>query len=76
VHEGLVQLGQAFPAQAQAAEEVQPGEGPLDDPAALAEARAVLGLAACDDGFDAACPQRASVLVVVIAAVGDQLVGA
>jgi hypothetical protein len=55
---------------------VQPGEGALDDPAQLAQAGAVLGGAPRDDGLDAARPQRAAVLVVVIAAVGDQAVGA
>ena len=44
--------GQAFPAQAQAAEEVQPGEGALDDPAQRAEAGAVLGAAPGDDRLD------------------------
>ena len=38
-----MQLGAAFPADAQAAELVQPGEGSLDDPAHSPEARAVLG---------------------------------
>jgi hypothetical protein len=55
---------------------VQPGEGSLDDPAHSPEARAVLGGAAGDDRVDAAGPQLAAVLVVVIAAVGDQAVGA
>ena len=50
---------------------VEPGEGALDDPAVAAEAGAVLGLAASDDRFDAALPDEAAVLVVVVAAVGD-----
>jgi hypothetical protein len=74
--ERLVQLGAALPAQAQAPELVQPREGALDDPAQLAQARAVLAGAPGDDGLDAASPERAAVLVVVIAAVGDQAVGA
>jgi hypothetical protein len=74
VHEGLVQFGAALPADAQA-ELVQPGEGSLDNPAHSPEARAVLGGAAGDDRPDAAGPQLAAVLVVVIAAVGDQAVG-
>jgi hypothetical protein len=73
VHERLVQLGPAFPADAKPAEEVPPGEGPLDDPAQLAQAGAVLGVAPGDDGLDATLPQLAAVLVVVIAAVGDEL---
>jgi hypothetical protein len=35
----------------------------------------VLGLAASDHGFDAAAPDEAAVLVVVVAAVGDQRPG-
>ena len=54
---------------------MEPGEGPLDDPATAAEAGPVLGLAAGDDRFDAAFPQRAAVLVVVVAAIGEQQVG-
>jgi hypothetical protein len=68
--------GVAFPADAQAAEVVQPGEGALDHPAPAAEPGAVLGLAAGDDGLDAAAPQLAAVLVVVVAAVGDDPIGA
>ena len=51
---------------------VEPGEGALDDPAVMAESGAVLGLAASDHGFDAALPDEAAVLVVVVAAVGEQ----
>jgi hypothetical protein len=51
---------------------VEPGEGALDDPAVAADSGAVLGLAACDHGLDAALPDEAAVLVVVVAAVGDQ----
>lgn len=51
---------------------VEPGEGALDDPAVAAEPRAVLGLAASDDRLDAALPNEAAVLVVVVAAVGDE----
>jgi hypothetical protein len=65
-----------FPAQPQAAEEVQPGEGALDDPAQLADAGPVLGPTAGDDGLDAAAAQFAPVFVVVIAAIGNQLFGA
>ena len=41
MHESFVEFWQAFPSQPQAAEEVQPGEGALDDPAAGAVARLV-----------------------------------
>ena len=56
----------------QSASVVQPGEGAFDDPAVAAEPGAVLGLAPGDHGFDAALPEQAAVLVVVVAAVGDQ----
>ena len=55
---------------------VQPGEGALDDPAVAAEPGAVLGLAAGDVGADAAAAELAPVLVVVVAAIGDDRLGA
>ena len=51
---------------------VEPGEGAFDDPALTADSGAVLGLAAGDDRFDAALPDQAAVLVVIVAAVGEQ----
>jgi hypothetical protein len=51
---------------------VEPGEGAFDDPTVAAEPGAVLALAAGDHGLDAALPEQAAVLVVVVAAVGDQ----
>jgi hypothetical protein len=54
---------------------VEPGEGSFDDPAVLAEPGAVFGLASRDHGFDAALPDEAAVLVVVVAAVGEQRLG-
>ena len=62
----------AVGADEKAAVAVEPGEGAFDDPAVAAESGAVLGLAASDDRFDAALPDEAAVLVVVVAAVGDQ----
>jgi hypothetical protein len=62
----------AVGADQEAAAIVQPGEGSFDDPAVAAEAGAVLGLAAGDDRLDAALPDEPPVLVVVVAAVGDQ----
>ena len=56
----------------QSAAIVEPGEGPLDDPAVVAESRAVIGLAASDQRFDAAAPDESPVLVVVVAAIGEQ----
>lgn len=68
-------LGLALVTDPQAAEVVQVREAALDDPAVAAEAGAVAGAAAGDDGLDAACPEQPAVLVVVIAAVGEHLVG-
>ena len=51
---------------------MQPGEGAFNNPAVTADSGAVFTLAASDDGFDAALPDEAAVLVVVVAAVGDQ----
>ena len=51
---------------------MEPGEGSFDDPAVAAEAGAVVGLATGDDRLDASLPEEAAVLVVVVAAVGDQ----
>ncbi len=63
-----------LPANPQPAEPVQQGEGLLDDPAVHAQARAVLGAAAGDDRGDALLPHPPAVLVVVIAAVGVDLI--
>ena len=65
----------AVVADEQPLEVVQPGEGALDDPAVAAEPGTVLCLAAGDHGLDPSLPNLAAVLVVVIAAVGDQTVG-
>lgn len=54
---------------------MQLGEGALDHPAHPAQARAVVVAAAGDDRLDAAAPQDAAVLVVVIAAICVQRVG-
>ena len=62
----------AVGAQQESAAIVQPGEGAFDDPAVASEVRAVFGLASSDDWFDAALPDEPSVLVVVVAAVGEQ----
>jgi hypothetical protein len=70
-----VDLVAAVVADEQPLEVVQPGEGALDDPADAAEAGAVLGLATSDVGADAAAAELAAVLVVVVAAVGDDTLG-
>jgi hypothetical protein len=51
---------------------VEPGEGPLDDPAVAAQAGAVLGLAPRDLGRDAALAELAAVAVVVVATIGSE----
>jgi hypothetical protein len=66
----------AIGAEKQATAVMQPGEGALDDPAVASQPRAVCGLAARDHGFNSALPDEAPVLVVVVAAVGDDAVGA
>jgi len=58
---------------AQPLEGVQPGEAALDDPAVSAEPGAVNGAAPGEPRRDATGAQQAPVLVVVIAAVGEQL---
>jgi hypothetical protein len=65
----------AVGADEQPAAVVEPGEGALDDPALAAQPGAVFGLAAGDHRFDAALPKHPTVLVVVVAAVGDQCAG-
>ena len=62
----------AVGADEQASTVVQPGKGALDDPAVAAEPGAVLGLATRDHGLDATVPDEAAVLVVVVAAIGDE----
>jgi hypothetical protein len=56
----------------QAAAVVQPGERALDHPTLSTETGAMVGLAAGDHGFDATLPDEPTVLVVVIATVGEQ----
>jgi len=70
-----VSLVAAVGAKEESATVVQPGEGPFDDPALAAEPGPVLGVAARDQGLHSALPDEATVLVVVVAAVGDDAVG-
>lgn len=62
-------VGPAFPADAEPLEAVEPGKSPLDDPPVHAQAAAVPGAAACDDWHDAAGPDLVAVDVVVVASV-------
>jgi len=63
----------SFIADVETVELVQPGEGALDDPAHAAEARAMRGLSTSDQRLDAERSQLATVEVVVVAAIGNQL---
>jgi hypothetical protein len=65
-----VDVGSAFPVDAESFEAVEPGEGSLDDPAVGAEAGAVPGAASCDGRHDVAGADL--VPVDVVAAVGEQ----
>jgi hypothetical protein len=65
-------VGVAFPADAQSPRVVQPREGALDHPAPAARPGAVLGLPAGDQRLDPAVPELAAVLVVVRAAIGNE----
>jgi len=70
-----VEIGVSFVAGAEPFELVQPGEGALDHPAHCAQSGAVGDAASGDQGFDAAFPQQAPILVEVVAPVGIQAPG-
>lgn len=59
----------------QTLELVQPSEGPLDDPADLAEPGAMRGASAGNHRGDPLFAKQVSVLVVVVASVGEQPAG-
>ena len=67
-------VGSAFPADAKAAEAVQPGEGALDHPPVSIKPGAVSGATSGDGGHDAAIADLVAVDVVVVAAVGEERV--
>ena len=71
-----MKVGVALPADAEPSELVQPGEAALHDPALATEPRTVFFAASGDQGLDAPAPKLASVLVVVIAPIGEQPIGA
>ncbi len=70
--EGFVDVGSAFPADAEAFEAVEPGEAVFDDPAVLAQSGAMEAAAAGDCRDDAALPDLIPVDVVVVPAVGEE----
>ena len=74
--EGFMDVGAAVVADEQPLELVEPGEAALDNPSVAAQAGAVVGLPSGDHGLDPALPELAAVAVLVVAAVGDQRVGA
>jgi len=76
VHEGEVLIGVSLPADPEPSELVQPGEAALNDPTLATKSRAMLFAAPGDQGLDAPSPELAAVLVVVIAPVGKQPIGA
>lgn len=69
-------VGVTLPTDAEPSELVQPGEAALHHPALSAQARAVVLTAPGDQGLDAPSPELATVLVVVIAPVGEESIGA
>ena len=69
-------VGAAFVADGEPAEPVQPGEGALNDPAGRAQATAVRGPSAGEDGPDAAGPQAITTRLGVVAAVAWSARGA
>jgi len=71
-----VNVGADFVADAEAFVLVEPGEAAFDDPTVCAEAGAVGDAAAGDHRPDASGPQQPAVLVVVVAAVGEEPSGA
>lgn len=71
-----MKVGVALPTDAEPSELVKPGEAALHDPALATKPRAVPLAALGDQGLDAPSPKLAAVLVVVIAPIGEQPVGA
>jgi hypothetical protein len=71
-----VEFGSAFPADGEAFELVEQGEGLLHDVADLAQALDVRGALAGDDRQDSALAQLLAVAVGVVALVAEQRIGA
>lgn len=68
--EGFVDVGSAFPSDAESSEAVEPGETPLHHPPVDTKSGAVSGVSAGDGRHDAAGADLVAVDVVVVAAVG------
>ena len=73
--EGAVEVGVAFVSDDEAAELVDPGEGPFDDPSVLSKMSAAFDATPCDAGRDVSAAQFAPAEGVVVAFVGVQLGG-
>jgi hypothetical protein len=73
LEQGQVEVSSYLVADTQAFELVEPGEGALNDPSDPAETGTVDGALAGDLRCDAACSEKSAVLVVVVAAVGEEL---
>jgi hypothetical protein len=69
--EGRVDVVVSLPTDPQSSEAVQPGDRALYHPAENAQAEAVFHASLGDDRADAAVPEQAAVLVVVVGAVGE-----
>lgn len=69
-------IGVTLPADAEPSELVKPGEAALHHPTLGTQPRPVVFATAGDQGLDAASPELATVLVVVIAPVGEKPIGA
>jgi hypothetical protein len=74
--EAFVDVVAAVGADQQSTVVVQPSEGAFNDPPLPAEPRTMAGPSAADDRLDTAFPEQSSVLVVVVAPVGEELAGA
>lgn len=75
LEKSFVDVGSAFPADAESFEAVKPGEGTLDHPPVGAQSAAVGRAASSDDGEDSAGPDLVAVDIVVVAAVGEDRFG-
>lgn len=69
-------VGSPLPANPQPAMLMKPAERALDDPTLASESGAVLGLLAGDQRPDAPLPHEPAVVVVVVAAIAHNRVGA
>lgn len=74
-HERFVDIGASFPADAQATELMQPGQGALHHPTCLAQATSVGRLPSRQDGRDAAPAQRVTMRLGIVTTIALYPVG-